>query len=66
MSHTDRSNMRPMCAQYSVSDSLLAAFGQTGKNSEVSPVKTQSHHSPISDVNIQPIKGNRLQLIQIG
>ena len=61
-SHNDRGKLRPMCAQYSLSDSLLAAFGQTDKNSEVSPAKTPSHHSPTSEVNIQPIKGNRLKV----
>ena len=57
--------MRPMCAQYSLSDSLLASFGQTDKISEVSPFKTRSHHSPNSDVTIQPIKGNRLRLTKL-
>lgn len=48
--HADKS-ARPMCAQYSLSDSLLAAFGQPDKTTEISPPECTSVSLPAPDAD---------------
>lgn len=56
-SHADKS-ARPMCAQYSLSDSLLAAFGQPDKTTEISPPECTSVPAPDADPSDEPPADN--------